>query len=247
MQDPQMADMIQLEYVLKGMKRTAGGHPSRTRLLITPTILRRLGVVWTAHQRPFDAAMLWAAACMCFFGFLRSGEVVVPSDATFDPTWHLAYGDVKVDNVKAPRVLEVRIKASKTDPFRKGVSIYLGTTGCDLCPVAAILGYMVCRGPSPGAFFQFKDGKLLTRERLVTKLREALGQSGMNADAYAGHSFRVGAATTAAQQGIPDSLIKTLGRWKSIAYQEYIRTPRATLCSVSRTLVRDTGTSQSRQ
>ena len=36
---------------------------------------------------------------------------------------------------------------------------------------------------------------------------------------YSGHSFRSGAATTAAKQGISDATIKMLGRWKSSAYQ----------------------------
>ena len=36
---------------------------------------------------------------MCFFiFFLRCGEVVVPSDSTFDEASHLAAGDVRVDN-----------------------------------------------------------------------------------------------------------------------------------------------------
>ena len=51
---------------------------------------------------------------MCFLGFLRSGEVVVPSDSAFDPSMHLAYGDVRADNTSSPQFLEVRIKASKT-------------------------------------------------------------------------------------------------------------------------------------
>ena len=85
-----------------------------------------------------DAMMLWAAAYMCFFGFLQSGEIVVPSATTYNPAVHLSYGDLKADNIATPQYIEVIIKASKTDPFRKGVTVYLGSTGAALCPVVAI-------------------------------------------------------------------------------------------------------------
>ena len=81
---------------------------------------------------------------MCFFGFLHSGEIVIPSEASYDLAYHLSYGDVKIDSTSSPSFVQVKIKASKTDVFRKGVSVYLGITGTTLCPVAAILGYMVC-------------------------------------------------------------------------------------------------------
>ena len=59
-------------------------------------------------------------------------------------------------------------------------------------------------------------------------MRTALGSSGVDASKYSGHSFQIGAATTAALVGIEDSLIKTLGRWESAAYFKllYIRVPR---------------------
>ena len=47
---------------------------------------------------------------------------MVPSDKGYDPLVHLSVGDVKVDNRAKPAYLEVSIKASKTDIFRKGVS-----------------------------------------------------------------------------------------------------------------------------
>ena len=162
--------------------------------------------------------MLWAAVTMCFCGFLRSSEVVVPSQTSYDASSHLSYGDVLVDNTIAPTFLQVRIKASKTDPFLKEVSVFLGVTGCELCPVAATLDYMVRRGSTPGPFFTFANGSHLTRDRFVQAVRAALNQVGVDSTQYAGHSFRIGAATTAAQRGVPESLIKTLGHWESSAY-----------------------------
>lgn len=235
--DPRMSEMPQLEYVMTGLKRSATGNPRRQRLPITPAILRQMKEVWRTLPCQQDAVMLWAAATLCFFGFLRSGEVVVPSDGGYDPAVHLSFGDVKADHSTPPQFLEVTLKASKTDPFRRGVTVIIGGTGDSICPVAAVLGYMVQRGPGNGPLFKFADGRYLTRDRLVVAVRGALSTAGHDPSAYAGHSFRIGAATTAAQRGIQDSLIKTLGRWESAAYTVYIRTPRETLTSVARTLV----------
>ena len=71
----------------------------------------------------------------------------------------------------------------------------------------------------------------------MTAMQGALQQAGVDAQRYAGHSFRIGAATTAACCGLPDSLIKTLGRWESAAYTVYIRTPKEKLCLVANSLV----------
>ena len=103
--------------------------------------------------------------------------------------------------------------------------------------MAAVLKYMVGRGSGEGPFFTFADGSYLTRERFVREVRAALAHAGVDCSAYAGHSFRIGAATTAARRGVPDSMIKMLGRWESSAYSLYVRTPRETLAPISRSLL----------
>ena len=94
---------------------------------MTPEILKAMKEVWRIDSDRNKATMLWAAACTCFFGFLRSVEVV-PSDSEYDAAVHLSFGDVRLDNTTDPQFLEVTIKASKTDPFRQGVQVYLGRT-----------------------------------------------------------------------------------------------------------------------
>ena len=122
-------------------------------------------------------------------GFLWSGEVVVPGGSRFDPTVHLAHGDVRVNSYQDPQFLQVQIKASKTDPYCQGATIYLGKAPGELCPVAAVLGYMVGRGTRPGPFFRFTDGRFLTRDRFVEAIRRALTTMGHNCAHYSGHSF----------------------------------------------------------
>ena len=239
--------MARLEQVLKGIKAVQSKGPKRTeRLPITPNHLAKLKEVWSSGANRFDGKMLWAAASLCFFGFMRSGELTIPSATSFDEGAHLSFNDVAVDSMQNPRIIRVRLKASKTDPFRVGVNIYVGRTGNTLCPVTAMLHYMVTRGLVTGPFFRFENGSPLTRAKFVDKVKEAFSLAGVDCTAYSGHSFRAGAATTAAKQGISDTTIKMLGRWKSSAYQVYIKTPREQLASYSHRLG-DTGADNSCQ
>ena len=105
---------------------------------------------------------------------------MTPGKNKFDPMIHLAYGDVTVNSHQDPQYLEVKIKASKTDPFRQGVTIYLGKGSRSLCPVAVNLGYMVVRGSQPRPFFKYKDGKALTRDCFVQAVQVALSAMGLN-------------------------------------------------------------------
>ena len=178
--------------------------------------------------------MMWAVAVVCFFGFFRLGELTAKSESTTDVG--LLFSDVSVDSQDSPTTVALRLRRSKTDQVGKGVHIYLGSTGDDLCPVAALLAYIAIRGGSPGPLFCHPNGKPLTRTQVIAATRQALVTLGLDSQLYAGHSFRTGAATTAAECGLEDSLIKALGRWKSEAFHLYIKTPRDKLAQIPRIL-----------
>ena len=73
----------------------------------------------------------------------------------------------------------------------------------------------------------------LTRVKLSSIISNLLTVCNIGRD-YTGHSFRMGAATTAARVGIPDNMIKTLGTWSSEAYRLYIRSSEDDIARVSK-------------
>ena len=92
-----------------------------------------------------------------------------------------------------------------------------------ICPVAAIDNFLALRGAAPGPLFCYADGRPLSRLQLFSTVQSILHSAGYPG-LYSGHRFRSSAASTAATRGVPDHLIKTLGRWSSDIYQVYIRT-----------------------
>ena len=133
------------------------------------------------------------------------------------PCWnrlHLAWGDVAVDDTRDPRMVRCHLKQSKTDQLGQGVDVVLGL---DLCPVPAVLGYIALRGDQSGPFFLTTTRVPLTKRKtdFITNFRVILGRIGLPAEDYAGHSFRMGAATSAALAGVEDSTNQLLGQWPS--------------------------------
>lgn len=189
----------------------------RTRLPTTPHILRRLHQVWEKDKCNRDNIMHWAAVCTCIFGFLRSGEICVPAQGLYDPGAHLSIGDVTLDDHQCPKVLQVTIKASMTDPFCKGVTLFLGKTDNDLCPVCAV-----------AASWLFASESVLTRDTSVRKVRNALAIAGFNPSLYAGQSRA--AATTAVACGFADLEVKDSWQMGELSMSAMRQDPLGAAC-----------------
>ena len=151
-----------------------------------------------------------------FFGLMRVSEFTCSNN--FDPEINLSFQDISFNDSNS--IMYVRIKASKTDPFRFGCIIRLAAIpGHALCPLAIMKRYLEIRGPRSGPLFLFSDGRFVTRNYVLAFIRITLP----NSDNVNTHSFRIGGASAALSAGASDSLIRVMGRWSSDCYNRYIR------------------------
>ena len=77
-----------------------------------------------------------------------------------------------------PKYIEVMIKASKIDVFRKGFTVYLDEQvlkSAQWCYPELITS----RDAAGGPFIRFSDGRSLTWMRFVEEVRAALQQAGV--------------------------------------------------------------------
>ena len=128
----------------------------------------------------------------------------------FDQTRDLTPQDIAVDDFRGPKTIKVHLKCSKTDPFREGTDVYLARTDDELCPIAAMLSWLVIRGNTEGPLFNFQSGTPLTQSSFVSCLKKALIIANIDPSGFSGHSFQIGAATAAVKLGLLDSTIKQL-------------------------------------
>ena len=223
-----------LQYILRGVKRWQQSLGTRPRYPITYNLLRQMcGLLQAGVFSPFTDIMLTCACQLAYFGFLRCGEFTVRSSTTLQDMLCIEDVSFALDGLS----YDLQLRVSKTDPFRRGITIHIFRNG-SLCPVMSMQKFIQMRisqgavGLSP-LFVDF-DNSVLTRDKFIRHMRHLLSRLGCNDSKYCGHSFRIGAATSAASAGIPDHMIQTLGRWTSSCYVRYIKTSHSDLCAAQK-------------
>ena len=78
------------------------------------------------------------------------------------------------------------------------------------------------RGAASGPLFCKSDLRPVNISSFNTELKRCLVFCGLDTSRYKGHSFRIGAAPHASEQGLSDSQIRKLGRWQSDKFKTYL-------------------------
>lgn len=231
------SNFLRLRLILRGIKRSQG-QQSEIRRPITLHLFNLFYYLLNMqHTDNRDSLMLWAAMTLAFFGFLRLGELTCNS--AFDPNHHLMNRNITFMPSSSPKYMLVHLKVSKTDPFRQGQTIVIGKTNSPLCSISAMVAHLNSKPLSfdSGPLFIYVSGAFLTREKLTRETRLLISKGGLDSSQFAGHSFQIGAATTAASANLPPWLIKVLGRWSTDCFERYIKTPPSVLAQVPQQLV----------
>lgn len=222
--------MERLQMILRAVKKCQIPKPKKRQPMTAPILRGMIDVLTSTPTFGLvNDAMLAACITTAFFGFLRCGEFCMDRSDSED---FLSVNDVLWESNSSGYT--VHLRSSKTDPFRRGVDLFISALGPNnpLCPVRHLQRYMLIRRhstvPISGPLFLFNECAL-TRARFIFLMKAVLTQAGYDSDHYSGHSYRAGAASSCAMSSVQDHLIKVLGRWKSDAYQRYISTSRESI------------------
>jgi hypothetical protein len=218
-------DSQPLRHLFRAIKKRARKAKRRKKLPITSFLLKKF-LAWIIYLLGLDGAgvdkvMLKSIAAILYtgvFGLFRSGELTKTAA-------HPKRFPRREDATCNDNGIKITLRESKTDPFRFGVDVNVAANGNEDCPHKI---WQEAQDAAPdkrpdAPMFQNAQGKPITYTMLNGMIKWLAAKCGLDPDDFAGHSLRIGGATTLALLGFPAHEIRTLGRWASLSYQTYIR------------------------
>jgi len=181
--------------------------------------------------------LIWAVATLAFHGGFRIHELLCKQECSFDPDFTLLTEDVQLSKSTGEQVpmLVVTLKCPKEDRTGRAVAVEVYQTGGQLCPVRAFLKWQRKTTSQRGQpLFRDETGTPFTGAKLNKSLKERLMSYISYGGKFTSHSFRIGLASTLAQQGLSDTEVAEAGRWSSRAFELYMKLPRVKRAGTAR-------------
>ena len=230
---------------LRGIAKTRSTRLAIREALTTDKLRRFLRVLRRRRDlTPYDRACYEALLTLGVFGLFRVGELTSKKVASFDPEVCLRALDAHLgEDESGDRFLDVTLRASKTDVFRRGITLRLYASGDPfMCPISAFRRYLAFRGQAgygrSDPLFIEARGRFVTRDKVAKMIRVLAQGAGYDPTHFVTHSMRAGGATSLAMLGYPQHTIQLFGRWRSDCFIEYIKLTPSTMKGVSANLAK---------
>lgn len=213
-----------INWSLRGLENIQGSRKRPVRPPITLAMLRAIKATLNLSQ-PFDACV-WAICACAYWGMMRMGEATVNSRNTFNSSKHLTRKNATFDrDLDGKRYARLDLPSAKTAKPGEIQSIYL-IAQSDLCPLEALENLArVVPATADDPLFSWRDGNGDIRPMVKTRAMERINSvlSAWGWGTAFGHSFRIGGASFYLAQKVDPEIVRLAGRWKSLAYEAYIR------------------------
>lgn len=217
-------DHDRIKWSLRGLANMQGNRTRPPRPPITLAMLRALKLTLTLDDT-FDACV-WAMASCAFWGMMRFGEVSVTKRLAFDGSKHLKRRDIFLGkDLDGKPYARLDLPSAKTAKAGEIQQIFLISQD-DICPLDALANLkLVVPAGQEDPLFSWKDKhgiiRPMVKKAAINRINAILNAWGWGT-AF-GHSFRIGGASFYLSQKVDPEIVRIAGRWKSLAYEAYIR------------------------
>ena len=218
--------------VARGLKNKEALEPKKEKIVVTAEMLRRWKEIIKRREGHYeDRRMIWMAVSWLFCGSFRPTELLAEGEDRHGGTGSkmIRWRDVQKLEEKRKEgkeeVVQIKLRAPKTVRTMPNQIVALPSIRSTMCPVLAWKGFIKARG-GRGAdeepVFKWKDGSLFnTRE--LGKMMWGWSRIG---ERVTPRDLRAAMPTLLARRGVKEETLKMLGRWKSSAFNSYIRKGR---------------------
>ncbi len=215
--DPMPFDAPLLKELLRGVRRKYGDLQRPRSLPVTNKLLNtiRRSNNPATNGSDHDSRMRMAAMAVAVNGLFRIGEI---SASPSTPNQYPRMKDLTIHKDH----ITIYLPQSKTDQYGNGVHVRVSNATAILDLMNYLRNCTTTQRAKQSPLFVWAAGNVLTRRALLSFANRALTNIGIDLSKSYGISFRRGGATSLAMAGIPDRLIKIIGRWKSVVFHRYI-------------------------
>jgi integrase len=167
--------------------------------------------------------------------FIRSQDVTFTlANGTYVTSSHVTSEiDTQVTGVL------INIRSAKNDSHGAGHRFYFARNPSDpsRCICSCLFEWAVMATPAEHhPFFSYRSKWRLSRQEMSAALKGVASQVNLHPDRISPHSLRYGGASALAAANMPSYLIQQLGRWKSLAFLQYIHISDSLLASAQSVL-----------
>jgi len=190
--------------------------------VLAETRIRIAAKKWPALNK----IVLWTACVVGYFGACRAGELFATCKNSFDKYSDLLWSDIELTNKSAI----ITVKAPKTRKPRPQQIRLFRVAKQFFCPVNCLNTLKSAQEiegifEESGPVFRFKSGSALTVAKFTKTIRKLLRHSPFRSAKISARSLRSGLPSDMETDPdyFTDAHIKCWGRWRSRAYESYLR------------------------